>query len=440
MARKPTATVEDAAPMLSLIDTPGLPAPTVVDQARVILLDAQRFDQFYDKVKGETDAHVADVSTAAGRAALKSLAFRVTKTHTTLKSASLELTEGWRKQTAAVNAARGPMIERLTALAAEVRKPLTDWEEAEAARVAANDATLSEMRAAAAVTSEDTSVTVTTRGREIYARTFEAPQWLAHEADEAETVKDATVAALVAARNRLAKDEADAAELEVLRREKAERDERDRIEAQAKERIEAKARYARDIIDHIRQCGRGVIGGHTYPFVILLRELEEKIETGDEAAASFGDLADEVERVRIETIATLTEAQAAQSRKAIELAAEQAREDARREAVATAQAERDRVNAAHAAELQTERDRLAAIELERMNERREAARIADEQAAQAAEDARLAKNRAHVAGIMTAAKEAIMTTGLSEDQARAVVVAIKAGLVPAVSISFRKDG
>ena len=395
MARKPTATVEDAAPMLSLIDTPGLPAPTVVDQARVILLDAQRFDQFYDKVKGETDAHVADVSTAAGRAALKSLAFRVTKTHTTLKSASLELTEGWRKQTAAVNAARGPMIERLTALAAEVRKPLTDWEEAEAARVAANDATLAAMRAAAAVTSEDTSVTVTTRGREIFARTFEAPQWLAHEADEAETVKDATVAALVAARNRLAKDEADAAELEVLRREKAERDERDRIEAEKREEA---ARVARE---------------------------------AEEARKREADRV-EAERVRVENERIAEEARQADAADRVARAAEQA-----------AQAERDRLKVEHDEAMRVERD--AQIERDRVAEERrveeaERQRIADEQAAQAAEDARLAKNRAHVAGIMTAAKEAIMETGLSEDQARAVVVAIKAGVVPAVTISFRKEG
>lgn len=403
MARKPAAVVDDAAPMLSLIETPDLPAPTVVDQARVILLDAKRFDQFYDKVKGETDAHVADVSTPAGRAALKSLAFRVTKTHTTLKAASLELTEGWRSQVAAVNAARGPMIERLTALAAEVRKPLTDWEDAEAARVAANAATLAEMRAAAAVSPEDTSATVTTRGREIYARTFEAPQWLPSEADEAETVKDATVAALVAARNRLAKDEADAAELEILRKEKAERDERDRIEA---EKREEEARVARE---------------------------------AEEARQREADRV-EAERVRVENERLAEERRAEDERQRVARASEQA-----------AQAERDRLQAEHDEAMRVEREAREKVEREAQEERdriaeerlvaeAERQRIANEQAAQAAEDARLAKNRAHVGAIMRAAKEAIMTTGVSEEHAKAIVVAIKAGLVPAVSISFRKDG
>lgn len=121
-AKKETpATLAPDAPMLALIEVPGKDAPTVIDQARVILLDDKKFDQFYDKVKGETDAFEPDVSTAAGRDKVKSMAFRVTRTHTALDKAALELTAAWREQTNTVNASRKTMVERLKALADEVR-------------------------------------------------------------------------------------------------------------------------------------------------------------------------------------------------------------------------------------------------------------------------------------------------------------------------------
>lgn len=447
MAKKPTTQADEGLPMLTLIETPDVAAPTVLDQALVVLTHPEQADQFYTRMKAETDRHVADVTTAKGRDEVRSLARRVTTTATSLDKSALQLTADMRAQVKAINDARMPMVERIKALAAEVRKPLTDWEDAEKARVEANDAVIAGIRGYAAICDDDTSVTVADRGKVVWAMTFEAPQWTAEEAARATEAKDAAVAALVAARNRLAKEEADAAELEALRAEKARRDEADRIEREAREIVEAKARYARDIIQHIRQCGLGMIDGKTYPYIILLRELNEKIEIGERAAESFGGLADEVERVRVDTIAALTEAQEAQARRDLEQAANQAREDAKREADRLAQVERDRVQAEHEAALQAERDRAAAIEAAAEAERQEArrieqARLAAEAIAQserdsiAAADAKRAKDRAHISAVMREAKEAIITCGVTEDQARAIVTAIKGDLIPNVRIAF----
>lgn len=392
------ATQLSDAPMLALIDVPGTAQPTVKDQALVVLTNAEAFDNFYERMKAETDRHVPDVSTDKGRKAIIALARRVTTTKTAITAAAKGLTEGWREQTAQVNAARRPIEEQLAALAEEVRRPVTEWEAAEASRVERNRAAIAEVRAAAVVTSDDTTASVEERGRRIHEMTI-GKDWSDAEAAEFGGAQRATVEALVAARNRLRQEEADRAELEKLRAAEAER-----------QRVAEQERIAREA-----------------------REAEEQAARDAEAA--------EARRIAEEQIAQQREADRLA---ALERAAEQrAREEAERQA----QAERDRVQAEHEAALQAERDRVAAVEREREEERQrvaaaerqrvEAERVAQaERDRQAAEDARRAANRAHVGKIMGAAKEAIMTTGVTEDQARAIVVAIKAGLVPNVGITF----
>lgn len=105
-------------------------------------------------------------------------------------------------------------------------------------------------------------------------------------------------------------------------------------------------------------------------------------------------------------------------RERIDAAAKAAAERAAEEERQAAQAAIDAANKA-AAEAQAELDRQAA----------EKARIEKEQAAR---DADLA----HRSNVMRKAKEAMMTLGLSEDQARDVVRAIVAGNVPNVTLRF----
>jgi colicin import membrane protein len=138
--------------------------------------------------------------------------------------------------------------------------------------------------------------------------------------------------------------------------------------------VESKRAYARQIIEHIKQVGLGMIGGQTYPYGILIHELEEKIAIDD----SLGDMQDEVRTIRD---ATLVNIKAAMERQA-ERAAQQERE-----------------------------------EEERGVAKREA-------------------NQAHRAKIMKAAKEAIMTCGIDEEAAKKVVLLIRAGEVPNVSLAF----
>lgn len=96
-----------------------------------------------DAVLAEVEAKVRaiplDGSTAVGRDQIRSVAYKVTRTKTALDSEAKSLTEGWRDSTKKVNVERARAQERLDALAAEVRKPLTEFENKEKIRVAAHE-------------------------------------------------------------------------------------------------------------------------------------------------------------------------------------------------------------------------------------------------------------------------------------------------------------
>jgi len=411
MARKPKVEAEEAAPMLSLIDsdTPEggalvvQPNADISEQAKaaaaLIYVDPVRFDQFYERMREETAKHVPDVTTAAGRDAIRSLAFRVTKTKTSLDKAGLELTADWRARVKAVNDARGPIVGRLAALADEVRKPLTEWEAAEAARVAANEAVLAEIRGAATVTPEDTSLTVEERGRTIWARTFPTDTWLPEEIEAGEAAKAATVQALVAARNRLKQEEADRAELEALRKERAAREEREAAEKAERDRIAAEEEAERQRVAAAEQAERDRLAA--------IKAEEDRVEAARQEAAEQARREAEEARER--------ERQAEREEHERQLAAErEAREKVEREA-------RDREEAA-ARERKAEEDRQRAAAEEREREA-------------AAERARQA-DREHRATVQGEVRDALVKCGIDADAAWRVVTAIVAGNVPHCEVKF----
>ncbi len=85
-----------------------------------------------------SEAEKADSKTTKGRAALVSTVAKIASTKVGLDRLGLELTEGWRRRTATVNADRKRVTTSLTALQHAIRQPVTDWEEADAARMQAH--------------------------------------------------------------------------------------------------------------------------------------------------------------------------------------------------------------------------------------------------------------------------------------------------------------
>lgn len=89
--------------------------------------------------------HVADVTTERGRKEIASLAMRVSKSKVVIDNAGKGLVEDWKKQASAVDKERKRARDTLDALRDECRKPLTDYEAAEAKALAAAEAAIAEL-------------------------------------------------------------------------------------------------------------------------------------------------------------------------------------------------------------------------------------------------------------------------------------------------------
>lgn len=348
-------------------------AVIVADNPALILADEGKRDDLLAHIKAEIEKFEPDLTTAKGRDAIKSFAYKITRTKTAIDDAGKKLNEEARARINAVDAARREVREELTGLADQVRRPLTEWEEAEKSRIEECRATIQHFKDAAVVTIADTAETVRTRGADIWRQEID-PDRFRELADEAQAAKDQAVETLKAALDRLTKEEAERAELERLRAEAAER-----------ERVEAEKRAAEEAERQRQEAERA----EAERKVAAERAEQERIAAAEKAAA---------ERA----------AREAEERHKAELAAERERAA---EAERAAQAERDRIAAEEAA-------------------REEAERCA------AAEQAQREADQEHRRKIKTAAKEALIECGCSEDVATKVVLAIIAGDVPNVSLRF----
>ena len=220
----------------------------VEETPQIVLLESEKFDQFYERVKAETEKMVIDVTTKRGRDAIIAMAAKVTKSKTAIDKARLQLTGAWREQTNQVNAAGKEIETRLATLAKEVRQPVTDWEVAEKERIDNCRADIDAFKRASVVTLDDTAATVRERGQEVWRQEID-PERFGDMLDEAVAAKDTAVATLKAALARLIREEEERAELERLRAEQAARqtrEEEEREAAEVKARAESEAKDAED--------------------------------------------------------------------------------------------------------------------------------------------------------------------------------------------------
>ena len=185
------------------------------------------------------------------------------------------------------------------------------------------------------------------------------------------------------------------------------------------------------------------------------RQLAVRIESDHEMALLMNDAFDreqaekkaEAERQRIAHEEEIKRMAAAAAAREVEQRAQREREEAAlREAALKAQAEqaeRDRI----AAEQKAEADKQAAIESERRKaqeeadrirreaEQREQARLAEEKR-KAEEESRRAADVEHRRGINTAAVQALIDHGIPYEWAKACIIAVALGKVPATTIKY----
>lgn len=352
--------------VLELTELP--PAETALQ----IYQTANGLDPYIERIRQEVTGHEPDLKTKKGRDAIASRAFKVRKIKTALDGLGKEQVDRLKEIPKLIDAERKRMRDELDALAGEVRKPLTEWEEAEANRIAMHRNGLESMASQAREVGALNSDALRLRIESVEAEVI-GESWEEFEA-EAHRVKAKALEILNAALAERQKYEAEQAELAELRRKQAEQEQKDR-EAEIARQAAEKARTDAEAKDQAE------------------RDAAAKREADAKATAERAD------RERAEAIERLKQAEA--RAEAEKLAAEQRAKDA--------------AEAARQAEIK---------------------RQADEKAAEEAEQRLREEDKAHKASINNAALAAFIENGLPDECAKQAVILIAKGLVPNIRIQY----
>lgn len=289
--------------------------------------DEKEFDKLYDAILKKVDEHKPDVSTKKGRDEIKSLAFKIAKTKVALDKQGLALTGEWRENTKKVNATRTKIEERLEALQTTVRRPLTEWEAAENARIDkhkdALDVLLSHITTSLGQPSADLKAALAS-----VEETVVDASWEEFE-DRAALAKQDAIVALQRLIETAEKQEADAAELAALRAAQAERDRQDAERRAAEEAARAEAERAEQERRAEEQRKADIAKAAAEAAERAEREAAERVAAAERQAAEAKERAErEIEQAKAKVLA---DTQAREQEEAAARAAEEA-EQRRREA------------------------------------------------------------------------------------------------------------
>lgn len=332
-------------------------------------------DSFLEKIRAGVN-EVPDLSTAKGRARIASLAAQVSRSKTAVEKPGRDYLKRLKEQPKVVEAELRRFVTECDQLRDEVRRPLTEWEDAEKARTEALQQRLVDLRALADVIDNAGNYLPSA---DIQARILEAKSVVLDDswqerAAEAGVAKDSTIQKLEASLVIAQKREHEAAELDRLRK-----------EAEEKARLEREENIRREAAEQAK------------------RDAEAKAQAEIDAAA----------RRESESRAATERAE----REKIE-----AQQKAEREAKAAAEKAEQEKNAAIAAE-------------RRRQEEAESARLA-EQKRIAEEEARRAADKEHRRSINRQAIADLIESGLTQEMAEKALIAIASGKVSAVSIKY----
>ncbi|MBO0505290.1 hypothetical protein FED29_017845 [Aeromonas veronii] len=341
--------------------------------AVALFTEGQGVAELLADIRQKASSLVPDVTTAKGRKEIASVAHAVARTKTYLDGLGKELTDQYKEIPKRIDANRKTLRDTLDTLKDEVRAPLTQYEAAEEARVAALQSRLARLNelgssASIEIAAADLQVMLNEVEQNALDDTW---QELLPQATVAKELAAKRLGEALAARQ---KYEAERAELEQLRQKQAEQDRIDR------ERL---------IVEQAAEQAR--------------RE-EENRQRLERKAAQHRE--QEAQR----------QAQVAQQ------AAEQARRDAEAAELARQQAE---ANAARMAEEAAAR----AAEQERQ-------RIADEQRQKAAEDAARSADMEHRRTINNAILMDLMGLGIDEGKAINLIKHIASNKIDHLTINY----
>lgn len=329
-------------------------------------------DHYVEQVREKVSGTVYDMKIRKDREACAADAYKVTRTKTAVEKMGAALSAKYKEVPKQIDAQRRDWNAKMDSLRDEVRKPLTDWEEAEERRVAQHRANLANIAGRATDVGGMDADSLRQRLAAVESVAVDE-SWEEFEA-EAHRVKAKALEILNAALAERQKYEAEQAELAELRRKQAEQEQKDR-----------EAEIARQAAEKARADAEAKAQDE--------RDAAAKREADAKAAA------DRAEQERAEAIERQKQAEA--RAEAEKLAAEQRAKDA--------------AEAARQAEIKRQADEKAAAE-----------------AAQRKREADIA----HKASINNAALAAFIENGLPDECAKQAVILIAKGLIPAIRIQY----
>jgi hypothetical protein len=274
----------------------GTPALTAAD-----LFGTGNIAQIVDAIEAQVRAEAFDATTEAGRKHVRSVAYKVARSKTILDEIGKEHVAEIKKQSAAIDAERKTVRDRLDALKVEISRPVDDWEQAEQSRISGHESALvSIIEAGRKSTFNETPDQIEAAIERVEALCRRDWQEFHERAEEAASEALSKLNAALAAAE---KAEAERAELEALRAEKAERDARDAAERQraAQEQAEAERKA------HAEQQERE----RAAQLAAWKAEQEAKAKQQAEEAAALA-----VERERARVAAETAEREAAERKRA----------------------------------------------------------------------------------------------------------------------------
>ena len=199
----------------------------------------------YEQIANNARSIVFNMNDKKERDALKSYAYNLARTKTTVDNYGKELVSGIKAQAAVIDADRKFWRDNMDLLQEEIRKPLTDFENAEKARIKRLEDEVAVIKMPANLCGEWDAASIKdaiqTLENKVIDSSFEEFE------QEAKLAKFETLEKLRTALAAREKYESEQAELERLRKEQLEREQRERDERIAKEaadkaRIEAEAK------------------------------------------------------------------------------------------------------------------------------------------------------------------------------------------------------
>ena len=205
-----------------------------------------------DAIRDEVAGEVPDITTKKGRDRIASLAYKVAKSKTALDSAGKSLADQLNAQLKPINSERKIIRDELDKLKDEVRKPLTDYENAETERVSSIKTRIQWFADICIIDGDDIGISSSRLSERLASVSLvDIDDSFQEFKSDAVLAKNSATEFLTLTIARTEKLEAEKAELERLRkeseeREKAEREKQIAEEAAAKAASEAQEAAAKE--------------------------------------------------------------------------------------------------------------------------------------------------------------------------------------------------